>query len=157
MNQMSNKNCVAEVLEKRRETLKKTKEKEKERIIKEEAAFENLIQLILNVFKASDEDSPLSLGDSLVWKIRLEMDEKLKIQCSVCFFKEGEISYYHPNHHQIMFEKMANLKSAIKVLEAVEITRESFNRIYDYFIDIPGYTAKQVTSCIKIMMDPYNL
>lgn len=137
------------VFENRRRELKKIEERKKQEEEKERAALENFINLILNVFEASNRDAEEKMEQEnlLVWGIQLTMREDNKIECLVTF----DLSRYYGKNFDDMKEKK-NLISAMKVLESAEITERIFNQVYDYFIKIAQYEGRQTGNKITIIM-----
>lgn len=153
MSEVSNNTRASEVLEKRKNILKKIEERENKEKEHEKEVLENLINLILNVFEASDEDTdPNTLPILLVWKVLIMMDEEKKITCSVAFSKKEPCEYYgiRSSETLVNLKNMKKLLDAIRMVDAVETTRKVFDGVYDYFVQTPGYWASQQGTSIII-------
>ncbi len=150
-----------EVLEHRKESLREAEEKRKQKEEREKKEFEEFINLILNVFEASDEEQKETEEKVLVWKItikriairRLENEDEVrsKVHCGVNFNPNiNEGTYYFDSH--VFLKDNKKILSAMETVQSIEISVRTFNNVYDYFANVPGYKVEQIGDTITITM-----
>lgn len=154
MSEISNNSTRAsKILANRRKVLKELEERKKEEKEKEKAAVENLVNRILDVFEASNKDSESwASEDLLVRKVRIELKEEKNIFCFVVFSKNS--AYYGSSEVKGFGnpEDTKKLIGAMNILNAVETTKNVFNGVYDYFVNVAGYVPLQQENAITIRM-----
>lgn len=130
MNERFNCDEEIQVVESRKEALKKRKNRKMEKCEKEIAAANNIVNLVCNVFKASDK----SEQGKLVWHIRLisyynPKVKYTKIRCYVSFEESMFSTFYGVNDKDtILYSKQyKEVLGAIKIVNAIETTKEIFD------------------------------
>ena len=139
-------------------TLRIIEERKKEKEEREEKELEEFVNLILNVFEASNEEQKETEDRVLIWKViirRVAIDSgnevRSKVICSINFSPNAneESNYLKKS---VFLENMKKVCNAMEKVEDKEISKVIFDTIYDYFINVSGYKAAQTGDVITITM-----
>ena len=147
-----------EVLEHRKDALRKIEKRKNKSEEREKEELQEFVNLILNVFDASDEEQKETEDIVLVWKVNImrigaESNKRLRsiVSCLVNFCpNENEGEYYSKT--SVFSSEIKKVASAMKEVEDKEISERIFNKVYDYFSNVPGYKASQTINGFIITM-----
>lgn len=140
-------NLETQVTESRREALNNREKSKKERNEKEIAAANNIVNLVCNIFKASDK----SKQEKLVWHVRLISGQNSKtnyrkIKCKVCFTESVTTFYGVEDKGSILYSKQyKELLGAIKIVNAIETTEDIFNKSISYFTHMTNFKVSKLS------------
>lgn len=120
---------------------------------KEDTELKNLIDLILSVFKVSNEIAMANVdADFLVHKILLIFDEDNKTITSSVSFDEidkSEAIESEPEFYKQSEMPENRTKLAVKLLNEANITEKVLKKAYEYFQNLDGYYAQSAENCFK--------
>lgn len=139
-------NKEMQVVESRKKALEYSEKREKEKKEKEIAAANNIVNLVCNVFKASDKPEQ----GKLVWHVRLMSyysDKKncRRIRCWVCFTEDLTEFYGVNDKDDVRYLKQyEEVLGAIKVVNAIETTEDIFNKAINYFKCMPNFKVAEL-------------
>lgn len=162
MNEVFDCNREMQVIESRKEALKISKKRKKERNESEIAATNNIVNLVCKIFEESDK----SEQENLVWHVRLILADDpeknyAKIKCKVCFTEIVTTFYGVNDKRSILYsKKYKRVLSAIKVVNAIETTEYIFNKAISYFTHMTNFKVSRLacdSGMVTITLKSENL
>lgn len=162
MNKTFDCNREIQVVESRREALKDYKKREKEKKKKKITAANNIVNLVCNIFKASDK----SKKGKFVWHVDLTLGynprtNQMPIKCKVCFTNVVTTFYGVNDKRTILYSKQCKkVLGAIKIVNAIETTEDIFNKAIDYFNCMTNFKVSRLTcdsTSVNITLKSDNL